>query len=156
VVVQDFLLNCAPAALHVPILREVARILSATGVALISFSDRSGVSHCPTMDAAEFQRRFGPPWQSDAYNLADMFPAGSLPNECLNELKDRVVHDPATGTSTLAIAPTGRFEFFRDAAVMLGLFAETGLVCLATDRSEGTDSQGLRCTRHRCLLAKAA
>ena len=62
VLVQDFLLNCAPTALHAPILREVARILSNHGVALISFSDRSGVCPRPTMDTAEFQRRFGLPW----------------------------------------------------------------------------------------------
>ena len=155
VVVQDFLLNCAPPALHAPILREVARILSADGVAFISFSDRSGVSTRPTMDAAGFQRRFGVPWRADAYDLADVFPAGPFAAD-LNGLGGSVVHDPETKTATLTTEPTGRFEFFRDAEVMLGLFEQAGLTRLAMDRSEGVDSHGLRCARHRCLLGRAA
>lgn len=154
VLVQDFLLNCAPCALHILILREVARILSADGVALISFSDRSGVCPCPTLDTAEFQQRFGRPWQPEAYNLTDMFPSGSLSDEHVETLKGSVVHDRETGTSTLATRPTGRFEFFRDAEVMLALFAAAGLEILATDRSEGVDSQGLHCVRYRCLLTR--
>ena len=154
VLVQDFLLNCTPTALHEPILREAARILSAEGVALISFSDQAGVGPRPKLDAAGFQRRTGVPWCAGAYNLADMFPAGALPAATLSELAGHVVFDTATGTSTL-ITAAGRFEFFRDAEVMRRLFQEAGLVEIATDRSEGMDSHGLNCRRYRCLLAKA-
>ncbi len=154
VLVQDFLLNCAPSALHGPILREVARILSAQGVALISFSDQAGVGPRPTMDATEFQRRSGVPWCPGAYNLADMFPPGAFPPAMLGDVAGQVVLDPATGTSTL-ITAVGRFEFFRDAEVILRLFQEAGLVNVATDRSEGVDSHGLNCRRYRCLLAKS-
>ncbi len=155
VLVQDFLLNCTPSALHAPILQEAARILSVQGVALISFSDQAGVGPRPTMDATEFQRRSGVPWCPGAYNLADMFPPGTFPASTLDDLAGQVVLDPATGTSTL-ITGVGRFEFFRDAEVMLQLFREAGLVNLAMDRSEGVDSHGLNCRRYRCLLAKSA
>ena len=156
VVVQDFLLNCAPAALHAPILAEVERILSEQGVALISFSDRSSVCPRPTMDPAEFARRFGRPWQPEAYNLADVFPSGALADGDLKGLGGSVVYDPQSGTATLTTEPTGRFEFFREAEVMLELFRQAGLVNLAMDQSDGVDSQGLRCHRYRCLLGRKA
>ena len=154
VVVQDFLLNCAPATLHTPIVAEVGRILSEHGVALISFSDRSGVCPRPTMDTAEFERRFGQPWRPDAYNLADVFPSDALAAADLKDLGGSVVHDPESRTATLTTNPTGRFEFFRDAEVIMGLFEAAGLATVAVDRSEGMDSHGLHCTRHRCLFGR--
>lgn len=152
VVVQDFLLNCAPATLHAPILREVARILSARGLALISFTDRSGVRARPTLDVAEFEERFGRPWQPEAYNLSDLFPSGSPAESPLVKLGGCVIYEPVSETATLVTQPSGRFEFFRDAEAMHRLFQSSALVCRGVDQSEGVDAQGLRCTRYRCLL----
>lgn len=155
VAVQDFLLNCAPAALHVPIFSELARILSARGLALISFSDRAGVCPRPTMDTFEFARRFGQTWRTDAYNIADIFPAELLAENELMGLGRTVVYVPESKTATLITEPSGRFEFFRDAEVMLNLIREAGLETFTMDRSEGIDSHGLCCVRYRCILGRS-
>jgi hypothetical protein len=102
-----------------------------------------------------FGGRAGVAWESGGVQPRGHASVRAVPAAQLRELAGQVVHEAATGTSTL-ITAVGRFEFFRDAGVMFRLFDEAGLVSLAVDRSEGLDTHGLNCRRHRCLLAKSA
>jgi SAM-dependent methyltransferase len=152
VVVQDFLLNCAPEPLHEPILREAARILSPGGFALISFSDAASVAGREGINEAAFHDRFGAPWNCEAYDLGDMFPPRAAQQPDFAALEGMVVADPSTGTSTVVVGRNGRLEFYRDEAAIFGLFARVGLILTGFDHERGVDSHGLHCSRRRCLL----
>lgn len=154
VVFQDFLLNCAPPTLHDLILREAVRILAPGGLALIGFSDRTSLAGRPALTPAQFRDRYGADWRDDAYDLGDILPGASTEPDAGPGVEGLIVEDQATLTSTVAVPPAGRFEFFREAGEILRLFRAAGFEELATDHQQALDPHGFLCSRHRCLLRK--
>lgn len=154
-VVQDFLLNCAPPCLHRAILVEAARVLVPGGLAFISFTCRAALAGEFMRTTTAVAEEHGTTWNDLAYSLRD-FPVPMTGLES-SQPQPKMVHlllEPGSDCVIHVTAPHGNFEFFKSRASILEVFAQAGLCLLESSVLEGVDSHGLRCLRHHCLLTK--
>lgn len=150
-VVQDFLLNCAPPAEAPALLAAARQMLGPGGLLLLSITDSTGLHPLPAIPAATFAARHGVPWRPEARDLAALLPDPELRAALLAGLAERVVLGADGEEATLITAPHGRFEFFVPIARTLALLAAAGFELLLRDREQGSDDHGLECSRWRCL-----
>jgi SAM-dependent methyltransferase len=153
VVVQDFLLNCIPAAQHEPLVREAARVLKPGGLALLSFTSHEALDVASALSTADLRSRHRLKWDDQAYDLAELQASNST-GRSLDFLMGRLLHHPATSEFIYVAKAGGRFEFFRSKEAMFALFEQCGLTSLGFDVTQGSDDHGLQCVRYRCLLTK--
>jgi len=153
VVVQDFLLNCSPHRTHEAIMKEVARILSPDGIALISITDDGCVAPKGHLNRPISYRQLralsGIEYNPDAYSIREMAP--EMANTLINMLRGRVITSKDKEISTLVTA-TGNFEFFRHYNSYVRIFKSVGLKVVGHDVDISRDRQNLDCVRHRLIL----
>jgi SAM-dependent methyltransferase len=150
-VVQDFLLNCAPPS-HAPALLTAARhVLPRGGLLLLSVTDSTGLRDKPNLSAAEFERHHHVPWDPTARDLATLLPEQVRRAAALPALAGRAVMGPGDQQGTLITAPHGRFEFFVPIAETMAQLAQAGFEVLGRGQEQGRDDNDLHCTRWRCL-----
>jgi hypothetical protein len=155
-VIQDFLLNCAPHPKRQAILDEASRILCPGGLALLSYTDSSGLADRTKWNKIALAEKLDLRWDSMACDLTGLAGGAGLEPSTVESLLGTVVETPEWEGCSFIAPPIGRFEFFVEEAVMRRAFAKAGFELVAEDRSEGLDYAGIRCRRHRCLLRRAA
>jgi hypothetical protein len=149
IVIQDFTLNCLPPILAPRLMREARRVLRPDGLAMVSFTDSSGLR--PRFCAQEAFRRHGVAWSPRMTSLAEAARdpthwqelAADLMGATLAEEGERVI---------FVSPPAGRFEFFQLVSNTLDAFGKAGFQLAGLRRAVGVDPAGLTCVRHRCLL----
>jgi SAM-dependent methyltransferase len=155
-VVQDFLLNCAPHGRHEPILREAARILRAGGLAIINFTDHRGVGRRPRLGREALASRYGIHLQDEAYCLRDLAGGDGRLARLRQELAGTLLPGPAPRTCTLVTPPHGNFEFYSPRSRIERLVRASGFKISGQRRSCGLDGYGNTCWRYRTLAQKRA
>jgi hypothetical protein len=153
IAIQDFLLNCIPAARHEAVLREVARILKPGGLGLISFTSSETLRVDSACSTEKLRAEHRLEWDGQAYDISDIEKINSR-SEPLDYLKGKLIYHPSTSEFIYVAMVGGRFEFFRSREEMLSLFERCGLRLVSSDVTQGSDDHGLACTRYRCLLAR--
>jgi ubiquinone/menaquinone biosynthesis C-methylase UbiE len=153
-VIQDFLLNCVPHADQPRLLSETARVLSKAGLALIHFTDASGLARLPRKTEQVLEKEHGFHWESSTYQISDMGRAKGEEAALIAQLGGRVVVDEQLDQFTYVTATDGHFEFFTDASRIYAMFRKAGLTLISQTIREGIDFHGLLCRRHYCLLRK--
>jgi SAM-dependent methyltransferase len=153
IAIQDFLLNCIPAARHEAVLREVARILKPGGLGLISFTSNETLSVASACSTQQLRAKHRLDWDGQAYDLSDIEKINPQ-GEPLDFLKGKLLYHPPFAEFIFVAMVGGRFEFFRSREDMLALFEHCGLMLVSSDVTQGSDDHGLACTRYRCLLAR--
>jgi hypothetical protein len=144
-VVQDFLVNCMPPGDIAALFREVSRVLSADGLAFVSFTDDQCMAD---EDPASSSRC---PLPEGLWN--EVMAAGRE-SRC-SGIVGRRFHDLQTGSWAFVTPPYGRLEFFSPLSHTLSEMDAAGLEVLARTVSCGEDDHRLRCVRHRCILRRA-
>jgi SAM-dependent methyltransferase len=152
-VVQDFLLNCIPAARHEPLLKEVGRVLKPGGIGIISFTSSESLNLYSAISTAQLRKDRNVAWNTQAYDLDEMEKTSNA-GASLAYLTGKLIYNPDTSEFIYVAAAGGRFEFFRSKDEMFALFEKNGLHRLSFDVSQGTDDHGLSCTRYRCVLVR--
>ena len=156
--VQDFLLNCAAPADAAALLSEAARLLRPGGLALLSFTDNTGLRDRPALTAEEIAARWRLVWDPACGTLSEL-PARPVPFQpavAREGLIGRVVVGAAAGHCTCITAPDGRFEFFVPAEETFAALEAAGLELILAAQGTARDYNGLLCTRHRCLVRRRA
>jgi hypothetical protein len=153
IVIQDFLLNCIPAARHEAVVREVGRILKPGGLGIISFTSSETLLVDSALSADQLRTEHGLDWDGQAYDLSDIEKINPR-GEPLDYLKGKLIYHEPTSEFIYVATAGGRFEFFRSREEMLSLFEECGLRLVSSDVTKGSDDHGLACTRYRCLLTR--
>jgi hypothetical protein len=149
-VVQDFLLNCAPFSQHEMIISELSRILVEDGLALISFTDDEHANRIAIRTVAEAADCLGVEWDSGAYSLDDLlFTRGP---EKGATLLGEMLRDSDSGSFIHVTPPYGNFEFFSAYSKLTEEFQAYGLSLVDGVCVEGVDSHGIQCRRHFCLF----
>jgi acyl-CoA synthetase (AMP-forming)/AMP-acid ligase II/thioesterase domain-containing protein/SAM-dependent methyltransferase/acyl carrier protein len=151
VVVQDFLLNCAPPQQAERLLGEAMRVLKPDGLAFLSFTDSSCLAERPSLSPREFEMRWGVSWNPACRGLSDLVPDERRRQDLLRLLAGSVIADPATGQHVLITPPYGRFEFFTPLEQTLRQLSTAGFDAQLIHRQTGRDDNGLDCARYRCL-----
>lgn len=152
IVLQDFLLNCAPPVDHLTILREAARVLRPGGLLIVSFTDWDCLVDHPSRTVSELEREFDLRWSDHAYCLGDL--AGNRAPELLPLLAQSTVCHPSGEWLTWVCADTGHFEFYGPMQRTLHLFAAAEFELMVHRISAGVDANGLECTRHHCVCQR--
>lgn len=153
-VIQDFLLNCVPHADQVRVLSETVRSLSEEGLALIHFTDASGVARLPRKTIQALWDEHALRWQRTAYQLSDINGTAGRESALLARVGGKVIVDEQPHQFTYVTSVDGHFEFFTDAPRIFLMFAEAGLTLASQTSSQGIDYHQLCCRRHYCLLRK--
>ncbi len=151
VIAQDHLLNCAPHALHVPIVSEAARVLHRNGVWILNFSVDPRVPDAAPITIAEAEARCGHSWRPDVYSVADMYPGSDG-----RSLHGALVADAAEEHRYILVTrPHGNLEFYFGFDELEALLHRFGLrfACITSRRE--CDSQGVSCVRYRTLATHA-
>jgi len=147
-VVQDFLLNCAPPNLHHSILSEVNRILKKHGIALIQFS---------TLLERSLSNAIINEFLNDAiskkihsYSIHDLQPETVQRS---SELHGKLFRHP--DDFYFYVTPdTGNYEFYRDQHQIFRDFELNGMNLQNHTTKIATDLFGQNLMRHYCLLTK--
>jgi SAM-dependent methyltransferase len=156
--VQDFILNCAPPCDARAILAEAARLLRPGGLALLSFTDNTGLQDRPVLTAEEIGVRWRLAWDPACGTLSEL-PPRPMPHQpavAREGLIGRVVAGAAAGHCTYITAPDGRFEFLVPAEETFATLGAVGLQPILAAHGTTRDYNGLACTRHRCLIRRCA
>jgi SAM-dependent methyltransferase len=154
-VVQDFLLNCAPPAEAPALLAAARHVLKPDGLLLLSVTDSTCLNGHSALSPTDFEAHCGTPWDPSARDIAAMLPDKRRRAALLPLLAGQVVADPTSHEGTLITAPHGRFEFFVPFARTMAQLAEAGFKVELRGQEQARDDNGLDCTRWRCL-ARAA
>lgn len=154
VVAQDFLLNCAPHPTHLPIMREVGRILKPNGLGLISFTDNRCLTGTEHITHDEFRGQYGISPNEEAFSLADLIPGAdeALRQRLVREVGGRALVNGRADRQTLITTAEGNFEFFRPYGSFRDTFQEAGLRIVGEEVSSGTDRNGITCVRYRTIV----
>lgn len=153
-VIQDFLLNCAPPDQAPALLAAARQVLNPGGLFLLSVTDSSGLAAHPRISAQEFEALYGLAWNFQAPDLSTLAPEESRRVGVLKTLLGRVVSDEEAEVGTLLTAPLGRFEHFVPLSSTMAQLVQAGFKLLLSGQERGRDANGLQCLRWRCL-AKA-
>ena len=147
-VVQDFLLNCAPPRLHHSILSEVNRILSKQGIALIQFSTLLEQSRSNAIKSEFISDAISKKVHS--YSIHDL-QAESVQSS--SELHGKLFRHP--DNFYFYVTPdSGNYEFYRDQHQIFRDFKLNGLDMKNHTTVLAADSFGQSLMRHYCLLTK--
>jgi SAM-dependent methyltransferase len=146
VIVQDFLLNCAPHSQRQPILDEVGRVLSPNGFALISYTDNHGQLKRLNGERAAEPHEMG--LAADARHMGDAPSVG--PGRWLI---GSIIADRVWKGHVVVMPPHGRLEFYTDQKTIGRAFKRAKLNLLAETITEAVDFSGQFCRRHHCFLA---
>lgn len=147
-VVQDFLLNCAPPRLHYSILSEVSRMLSKQGIALIQFStllERS-LSNALTNDFINSAIST----KVHSYSIHELMPEFVQSSV---EFHGKLFRHP-DNFYCYVTPDSGNYEFYRDQHQIFQDFKLNGLNLQNHTTVISTDSFGQNLMRHHCLLTK--
>jgi hypothetical protein len=139
-------------------LAEAARVLRPGGLALLSFTDNTGLRDRPVLTAEEIGVRWRLAWDPACGTLSQL-PARPVPCQpavAREELIGRVVAGAGAGHCTYITAPDGRFEFFVPAEETFAALEAVGLQPILAAQGTARDYNGLACTRHRCLARRCA
>lgn len=150
-VVQDFLLNCAPPSHASALLAAARHVLKRGGLLLLSVTDSTCLRDHPSISPAAFERNHCVAWDPTARDLATLLPEQHRRTAALPALAGRAVMDPGDQQGTLITAPHGRFEFFVPIDQTMAQLAEAGFEVLGRGWEHGRDDNDLNCTRWRCL-----
>jgi SAM-dependent methyltransferase len=150
-VIQDFLLNCAPPHEAPALLRAARHVLNPGGLLLLSVTDSAGLPDYPAIAPADFASFCGVPWDPMSRDLEALLPDERQRADVLRTLVGRVVMGPTGEDGTLITAPNGRFEFFVPMARTMTQLRDAGFDVVRRGREHGRDDNGLDCTRWRCL-----
>ena len=159
VVAQDFLLNCAPYTTHLPIMQEVNRILHPNGVGIICFTDNECILGTEQITQQQAQRELGVQINPDAFCIRDLLPPErahdtGLYKAAADVLTGRVLVNGNGDKYTFVTEAGGNFEFFRHFSCFEDTVTEAGLSIVGTEKSSGTDRNGITCVRYRTVLKK--
>ncbi len=149
--VQDFILNCAPPPDAAALLSEAARVLRPGGLALISFTDNTGLRDRPVLTAEEIGTRWRLAWDPACGTMSGLQarPVPHQPAVARAGLIGRVVAGAGAGHCTYITAPDGRFEFFVPAEETFAALEAVGLQPILAAQGTVRDYNGLPCTRRR-------
>jgi SAM-dependent methyltransferase len=118
--VQDFILNCAPPSDAAALFCEAARVLRPGGLALLSFTDNTGLRDRPILTAEEIAARWGLAWDPACGALSEL-PA-RLGDPVGITASNHRLSSEAKVIPTEAVIPMGTLEPRRPA------FAREGLI----------------------------
>lgn len=147
-VVQDFLLNCAPVALHGYILTELSRVMSDRGVALLSFTAlQSEDVVLEAIRSGEFES-LPENWDPKAYSVEDV---GAVDDGALRGKRFYC----SRSQSVVYVTPqTGNFEFYRSFEQYASAFQRAGLCIMEMTSSTGEDAHSQTCYRYHCIVSR--
>jgi SAM-dependent methyltransferase len=144
-VVQDHLLNVAPFSTHPNILSEMRRILRPDGIALLQYTDPAAF----------------PPAEGQAFLDQIEMSGRSVQIGFTKEEYSAIAHLPAehrlvaVGSRFFFITlPLGILEFFMPMEELRILLEQAGLCLRESHLVPVTDSEGLPCRRHHCLITR--
>ena len=144
-VIQDHLLNCAPFSVYDKILGELRRILRPDGIALLHYTDSSAF---PPGQGEAFRERIAA--SPDAVHLR-LAPEEA---ERLSRAGPEFRLMSFDGRAIMVTLPLGNLEFFLPFQEFQWLVRQSGLDLRDAHSLQITDSEGLPCRRHHCLIAR--
>lgn len=155
--IQDFILNCAPLSKSRAIVTEGARLLKPGALAFISFTDNSNFLAKEALTPHTLLHNCGVRWNSNLTSLEQLLDHSQEAKVFdRQDLLGKVIYDQALDHYTVITNPTGRFEYFAPLKETLSHFDEAGLRVLHRVNLESVDYSGLMCSRHHCLLVKTS
>lgn len=150
IVIQDFTLNCIPPIFAPALVKEAHRLLKADGIAMISFTDSSGLQ--PIGQIHDVLMQHGLTWLPDMRGLnelpIDVHDLMTLAHKIIGATMATIDQEQLI----FVTPPDGRFEFFQPVANTLQMIRNSGFDILSLQRSLGSDPCNLQCMRYRCLL----
>ncbi|MGJ8640371.1 MAG: hypothetical protein ACSHYA_13370 [Opitutaceae bacterium] len=147
-VVQDFLLNCAPVVLHDYILSELHRVMADDGIALLSFTALPSEAAVLEDVYSGGIERSPADWDLKAYSVEDIDAVHD------SALRGKRFYCGRTQSVVFVTPETGNFEFYRPYEHFSLAFQRAGLRIIERVSSKGVDAHSQMCCRHHCIVKR--